>query len=767
MGSFRVIYRLGIIILSGLLLVCAGSAVIPANQDQNSGVQSPVTPEYADGYLLVKSAVSQDGTVQSLSSVHAAIGASVVRDYAAAGVSGLALVAIPANMTVPAAVTYYSGQSGVAYAEPDYYRQISTVPTDPDFWRQWGLQNTGQTYRENTTPGTSGADIKASTAWNLTTGQETAVVAVLDTGVDYTHPDLAANIWTDPTSGTHGYDAITGSQDPMDQNGHGSHCAGIIGAVANNGMGGSGVAWNTTIMPVRWLDSNGFGRVSDEISAITWASLHGAKIMSCSYGYSFPSKAEKDVIAQTPALFIVAAGNSNQNIEINPKYPAAYSLPNMITVAATTSQDTLADFSNYGNHTVHLGAPGVDIYSTTRSVYTPVPRYYEPFTTIQNWTSVGNWTLDNSSYVSSPSSIHGLVLNTDANSSNAPGLLIQNTSLMNLSGIQNPVISYQILLDGQNGAVYLEASGDGFIWTTLDTTFTGVLPVDQYTLKQASIPDNFKNSTIILRYRVEGTAVSCNIDDLMLSDGYGTLVQPKWEYMSGTSMATPMVAGVATLMSGYSPDATLDMIRAAILNSTDPIPGLQNTTITGGRVNLTAALNKIRSPPAPASIPVATGWNYVSVPRYLADGSDTAQIFANINSSGHSVLMYQNDTVGYRTLSSTDSILPLQGYWLYSANVTSVPVTFAEPVVGSSREVPAGWSSIGGWSEQAIPANITLTSLQTNWSYLVGYQASTQQYDDPIIRGGTGNQSDSRSVYPWQGYWLYCTQNGTYQSALG
>ena len=767
MGSMRVIYRLTILLLSGLLLVTAGVADSGENHDVVKNIEDQGNlPLYADGNILVKSAVSPDGSVQSLNEIHTSIGAKVAHDYANEGIPGLSLVSLPANMSVTDAVSYYSVQAGVSYAEPDYYRYITAVPTDPEFWRQWGLQNTGQVYKPNSSPGIPGADVKATGAWDIATGNG-PIVAVLDSGADYTHPDLAANIWTDPATGTHGYDAISGVLDPMDQHGHGSHCSGIIGAAANNGIGGSGINWNATIMPIRWLDSNGMGFVSDEIAAIGWASMHGAKIMSCSYGSSSPSKSEEEMIAKTNALFFVAAGNSKADIDINPEYPAAYNLSNLIAVAATTPNDTLADFSNYGNHTVYLGAPGTGIYSTVRSVYEPVPLTLEPFTTLGNWTIAGNWTLDSTRFVSAPSSVHGFVNLSADNSSSTPTVLTQNSSLINLTGIHNPVISYQISLEGKEGGVYLEI-GDtsGYIWMPLDATMTWSVTDNRFILKQVRIPDEFANQQIVLRFVAEGSGLGVTIDDLTLSDGYGVLKEPEWSYYSGTSMATPMVAGAATLLSGYAPNATLSQIRDALLNSTDPIPALTNTTITGGRLNLTAALNAIHPSPSSHGIPVAVGWNHISVPRHLANGSDTAQIFADINSSGHSVLMYQNDTAGYRTLESSDKIQPLQGYWLYSANATTVPVTFAEHVVGSGREVPAGWSSVGGWSDHAVSANETLSSLGGNWSYLVGYLASDQQYDEPIIRGGTGNQSDSRLVDPWQGYWLYCTTNGTFQGPL-
>ncbi|MFH0966316.1 MAG: S8 family serine peptidase, partial [Methanobacteriota archaeon] len=230
--------------------------------------------EYAPGYILVKTTDISPSGVSVLDSAHATINASVTKDYTAEGMPGLELVHLPDTMPVDAAVTYYQGVPSVAYAEPDYYRYTTQIPSDPGFQKQWGLQNTGQIFKENTSPGSPNSDIRVTPVWDTITGNKT-IIAVLDTGVDYTHPDLAANIWTDPLTGTHGYDTISGMMDPMDQDGHGTHCAGIIGMVPDNGIGGSGVDWNVSVMPVRWI-SNGYGRVSDEITAILWASAHGA-----------------------------------------------------------------------------------------------------------------------------------------------------------------------------------------------------------------------------------------------------------------------------------------------------------------------------------------------------------------------------------------------------------------------------------------------------------------------------------------------------------
>jgi hypothetical protein len=238
---------------------------------------------------------------------------------------------------------------------------------------------------------------------------------------------------------------------------------------------------------------------------------------------------------------------------------------------------------------------------------------------------------------------------------------------------------------------------------------------------------------------------------------------PNYAYYSGTSMATPMVAGIAGILKGISPDLTAAEIKQVVMDTADPISDMNGKIVSGGRANLSVALASLSKSDA---IPIRTGWNHVSVYRNLVEGADTAQIFAGVNSSGHSILMFQNDTAGYRTLNATDPVTPLQGYWVFSDNYTSVPVRYEKHLLGMSRSIPAGWSSVGGWGNSEITARDTFHTL-LNWSYAIGYDAEVQKYEEPIVRNGTGNQSDSRPVQPYQGYWLYCTENGTYQSGFG
>ena len=275
-----------------------------------------------------------------------------------------------------------ASRTDLLFAEPDYILQSSAVPTDPNFNLLWGLKNTS----------TFGADISAVPAWDISTGSTQNVVGVVDTGISYTHPDLAANVWTAPTSftvnlgsgsvtcaaGSHGYNAITRVCDPADDHGHGTHVSGTIGAVGNNTVGVVGVNWTTRIMGIKFLDSTGNGSTSDAIDGIefaiqvkslfsTTATPVNVRVLSNSWGGSGFSQALLDEINKANSssmLFVAAAGNSGVNIDASPTYPASFHAPNLIAVAATDISDGLAGFSNYSPSSVHLGAPGVTIYST-------------------------------------------------------------------------------------------------------------------------------------------------------------------------------------------------------------------------------------------------------------------------------------------------------------------------------------------------------------------------------------------------------------------
>lgn len=264
-----------------------------------------------------------------------------------------------------------------AYVEPDYLQFASAEPGDAAFndGRLWGLRNSGQN------GGATGIDTQVVSAWDLTTGSANVIVAVIDTGIRYTHRDLATNMWRNPgeTAGNNldddgngviddvfGFNAITRSGNPLDDNGHGSHCAGTIGGSANDAGELVGVAWTVRLMGLKFLAANGGGNLSDAIRCIDYAIAKGAHIISGSYGGGGFSQATSDAIErarQAGILCIFAAGNETNNNDASPAYPASYPHNNIISVAAIDRSGALASFSNFGAASVDLAAPGVQIFS--------------------------------------------------------------------------------------------------------------------------------------------------------------------------------------------------------------------------------------------------------------------------------------------------------------------------------------------------------------------------------------------------------------------
>lgn len=290
--------------------------------------------------------------------------------------NGLYRVNLPASVSVDSAVATIRAQAGVSIAQPDYRVSIAVTPNDPSFGSLWGLDNTGQS------GGTANADIGAPEAWNTSTGTGHTIVAVIDTGVDYNHPDLKANMWKNsreiPGNGidddgngyrddVYGYDFANNDSNPMDDNGHGTHVSGTIGAVGDNGTGVAGIDWHTKIMALKFLDSSGSGYLSNAVRALNYAVANGAQVVNNSYGGGGYDSAMQTAINNARAhgvIVVAAAGNDGTNNDASPTYPANYSGDNLIAVAATDRNDRIASFSNYGRTTVDIAAPGVAIYST-------------------------------------------------------------------------------------------------------------------------------------------------------------------------------------------------------------------------------------------------------------------------------------------------------------------------------------------------------------------------------------------------------------------
>ncbi|MGJ3242345.1 MAG: immunoglobulin domain-containing protein [Opitutales bacterium] len=277
--------------------------------------------------------------------------------------------------TVPRALeTLAATDDLIAFAEADGIVRAQVVPNDTGFADQWWLNNTGQG------GGTVDADIDAPEAWDLRRSADGIVVAVVDSGMRTSHNDLRDNLWQNPSESAdgidndgngivddvNGFNAISGSGDPFDSDGHGTHVGGIIGASGNNDTGISGVAWSVDLMPLKFI-GNGTGSNADSIRAVNYARSEGADIINASYGgpsFSISSRNAIEAAGSTGILFVAAAGNETTNNDNVPSYPASYDLPNLVAVASTTPGDNLSGFSNYGEQTVTLGAPGSGILST-------------------------------------------------------------------------------------------------------------------------------------------------------------------------------------------------------------------------------------------------------------------------------------------------------------------------------------------------------------------------------------------------------------------
>lgn len=319
--------------------------------------------------------VAQTGTLLAGGGIHF----EVVRGL---GLAGQVMVR-SSETSLKSVRDWLAANSNVASWELDLSRRLQATPDDSDAWRLWALNNTGQT------GGTADADLDAFEAWDISTGSSSIVVGVIDTGVDHTHPDLAGNIWTNPgeiagnridddgngfVDDVHGYDFINGDGDPMDDNDHGTHCAGTIAARGNNGQGVVGVNWSSSIMALKFLSSSGSGSTSDATRAINYATMMrtqygvNVRVTNNSWGGGGYSASMYDAIRAHNAagiLFAAAAGNSGSNNDSSPHYPSSYNLPGVIAVAATDHDDALAGFSCYGSGSVDLAAPGASIRSTT------------------------------------------------------------------------------------------------------------------------------------------------------------------------------------------------------------------------------------------------------------------------------------------------------------------------------------------------------------------------------------------------------------------
>jgi subtilisin family serine protease len=523
-------------------------------------------------------------------------------------VPGLRRVVLDDDVTVSAAIAELEARDDVLYAEPNYVVRAAALPGDSLLGELWSLHNTGQRVRG--VAGAADADIDAPEAWNVTTGSTAVTVAVLDSGVAYDHPDLAPNMWVnageiagngvdDDRNGfvddRRGWDFASDDADPADEQGHGTHVAGTIGARGGNDTAGAGttdiagVAWNVRLMPLRVLDQAGEGSYADLIAGIDYARQNGAQIANLSLGARYDSQALRDAMAAgTGVLWVVAAGNDSADLGIAEQYPCKFDIANLVCVAASDSRDRLAGFSNYGRTSVDVAAPGVSTLSASpysqvflEDFETPIAGRWVTGGSPDTWArttevpagAAGTWLTD---------SPHGPYPNASENWA--------RTQALDLSGTRDCLVRFHAVLDIESFFDFLRveaATTSTGPWTEM-TTLTGFWPVPDEPI-EARLPDGFDGVPAAhLRFRLnpddQFDGDGAYLDNVSLLCG-GVYSAGSFEYLSGTSMATPHVTGVAALVKARNPGFSTSQLRSRLLASTDKKTSLAGKVATGGRIN--------------------------------------------------------------------------------------------------------------------------------------------------------------------------------------
>lgn len=530
----------------------------------------------------------------------------------------------------------------VEYAQPNFIYYPSSIATDDTYRANlWGLDNTGQTIEGQA--GTVDADIDAPEAWAVSEGSS-IIVAVLDTGVDYTHPDLVDNMW-DGTSCVdynnqplgncvYGYDFGDDDKDPYPTTStHGTHVAGTIAAVKNNATGVVGVAPQAKIMAVK----TDLFTTMQIVKGIQFAENNGAKIINASFGsYSAGScaskydQAEYDAIANFDGIFLAAAGNAGQqHTDGSNKAPVDFGgntscwtgLDNIIGVTATDNQDAMAYFSDYGTGYIDVGAPGYDIYSSIEGTFASTPDtsvFAEDFMSVSDgnlppgWTETGTaWGVySNYLFVDNP----GLsaYTNSQANNLTVPTL---DLSTMDAASVVAGVYCNTEYSSDWRDYLSIELSNNG------GSSFTEFGRYSEYSMDNDTdsgnnsaifigydsdlftsdyptidIPTAYLNSNFQIRFKWTSNAsvgekFGCFVYDAYVFDYSSHVTTHGYEYMNGTSMATPHVTGLAALAWGYQPTATKEQIKSAILDSGDAVAALSGNVATGDRINAKGSLD--------------------------------------------------------------------------------------------------------------------------------------------------------------------------------
>ena len=591
----------------------------------------------------------------SADEVHAALDRSDVMPAADLAIPFTKLVKLAPGEHIEDAMESLRRQPGVRFVEPNYIHRVDAMPDDPQFANLWGLHNPGPIGGPSNAM--VDADIDAPEAWDLTTGSTNVTVAVIDTGIDYNHPDFAGNLWTNPgetgddrehnhidddgngfVDDWRGWDFVNNDNDPRDHDmssGHGTHVAGTIGARGNNGTAVTGINWSVGLVSIRVFDASGAATSAAVANAFDYAGDMGFKVVNYSGGGAVSSEAALAAIDSHPnTLYVTTAGNAGLNLDTlgNNHYPCEYPSSNVICVAASTPADTLAGFSNYGS-AVDIAAPGVGIVSTAPAGQVVYDEQFDTNPFASRWTGgahigIFDWKAESAYSPLGPSEAPSL---TDGASftGDYPDnsyTWTQPSSPINLSGVTGCSVSFVMYVDVN--------AGDRFrVWAQQDADFTdsnyrqnwsgtggleNIIDIAELTDKQLYLRlALFSDTTPQTGYDgvyVDDVEVRC-VGTEYLANGSLNI-----RTLSGTSMAAPHVAGAAALALSRNSALSTAQLRSVILSTGDVKAAFQgNVTNTGMRLNLFGAVSAALTPPAPPKFAALT-------PTRLLDTRDNVRI---------------------------------------------------------------------------------------------------------------------------------------------
>lgn len=640
------------------VLVAAGAAAVEDPGAAN-GVSATAAPrsgvsgvDFVPGEVLVEFE-DRIGT-QSVRDMVAA-----QRDFVVAALAnrpGMATVRLDSGRSVADAVRAYAADPRIRRVQPNYiYRVAATVPDDTDFDLLWGLDNNAQLV--DGVSGTAGADIGAPEAWDLLTDCTATRVAVLDTGINYRHADLAGNMWAGDSSGAgSGRDFVGDDDDPMATGGtlHGTHVASTIGAVGDNAAGIAGVCWRAEIMAVRVIGPDGAGNTADIIEGVDYAVANGARVLNLSLGGDNFDPALHDALAAARdqgVMVVTAAGNSGRDVDPGqaPVYPCSFDLDNIVCVAALDQDYSLAGFSNYGSVAVDLGAPGVNILG-----HLPGPR------TAFDWSS---WQRDPAWGVDAcrpepGAAVIPLLVNPDdwcGGGLYANNLDARAYAEFDLSDSIGAGYGYRL---------YAEAAdaGDSFIAGHEAGASPGD-PFDQGVADFSSAGPGTLTAYDVWSGVADCVGTRCAVGFRLLTDGSGRaggvavargVLQRVVDgatastILDGTSMATPHVTGIAALAWSAVPEKGYAAIRAAVLAGGDDIIALDGLTATGRAADAFGAVAAANDPPTMADLVAETVENTaVDIPLSANDPNDHPLTFSLAEAPAHGSVAVADGSARY------------------------------------------------------------------------------------------------------------------------